>query len=349
MFKLSTDIKITKGFTRDLLLDLGRNKITIIDREVSQFLEEIELSFDNHTEENKQLLQQLLDDEIIFELDEDERVLFPELSTEWHFPAIISNAVFELTKDSLDVLPQAIEQLEAANCSYYSLIMIDELTSEQYDFLSHILSENSIMNIDLALNFYRSEVLQNFLHRLFKTTLVKSRVVVFNCADRDFLEKLGDCFSYRAGEYSSNRCGCINKEHFHLNRIMYNESLSHNTCLNRKVTIDGKGNIRNCPATKNSFGNLKMIKIQDVINQPRFTELWNINKDKIIVCKDCEFRNICTDCRAYIENPEDIYSKPLKCGYNPYTNVWEEWSTNPLKQRAIDFYGMRELIKNKND
>jgi hypothetical protein len=39
-----------------------------------------------------------------------------------------------------------------------------------------------------------------------------------------------------------------------------------------------------------------------------------------------------------------MYSKPLKCGYNPYTCEWEEWSTNPLKQKAIDYYGMREVL-----
>jgi hypothetical protein len=35
---------------------------------------------------------------------------------------------------------------------------------------------------------------------------------------------------------------------------------------------------------------------------------------------------------------------PLKCGYNPYTCEWEEWSTNPLKQKAIGYYGMRSII-----
>lgn len=62
------------------------------------------------------------------------------------------------------------------------------------------------------------------------------------------------------------------------------------------------------------------------------------------VCKDCEFRYICTDCRAYVEDPDDILSKPLKCGYNPYTGEWSEWSTNPLKQKAIDFYGMNNFV-----
>ena len=28
-----------------------------------------------------------------------------------------------------------------------------------------------------------------------------------------------------------------------------------------------------------------------------------------------------------------------------YTLEWEDWSTNPLKEKAIKYYGMEELIK----
>ena len=49
-----------------------------------------------------------------------------------------------------------------------------------------------------------------------------------------------------------------------------------------------------------------------------------------------------------VEEPENKLSKPLKCGYSPYTNEWQEWSTNPLKQKAIEYYGMQDLI-NEND
>jgi len=95
---------------------------------------------------------------------------------------------------------------------------------------------------------------------------------------------------------------------------------------------------------KDSFGNIKNTTLQKVLKHPDLKKYWNIKKDDVAVCKDCEFRHICTDCRAYTENPDDIYSKPLKCGYNPYTNVWKEWSTNPLKQKAIEYYDMQELI-----
>lgn len=95
---------------------------------------------------------------------------------------------------------------------------------------------------------------------------------------------------------------------------------------------------------KDSFGNIKDTTLKEVLKNQYLKKYWNIKKDNITVCKDCEFRHICTDCRAYLENPDDEYSKPLKCGYDPYTNEWSEWSKNPAKQKGIDFYGMRPII-----
>ena len=148
---------------------------------------------------------------------------------------------------------------------------------------------------------------------------------------------------------SSSHCGKISKDYFVLNQLMYAESQQNNTCLNRKISIDKDGYIRNCPSMPQNFGNIKDTTLSDALNHPDFKKYWNVTKDMIEVCKDCEFRHICTDCRAYTERThfeEDIdLSKPLKCGYNPYTNEWAEWSTNPLKQKAIEYYGMQELVK----
>ena len=120
--------------------------------------------------------------------------------------------------------------------------------------------------------------------------------------------------------------------------------------LHKKISIDVDGNIRNCPSMPQSFGNIKDTTLEEALEHPDFKKYWNLTKDHIEVCKDCEFRYICTDCRAYTErthtNAEGLdISKPLKCGYNPYTGEWEEWSTNPLKEKAIEFYGMEDLVK----
>ena len=58
------------------------------------------------------------------------------------------------------------------------------------------------------------------------------------------------------------------------------------------------------------------------------------------LCKDCELRMVCTDCRAYTTDPSDMYSKPLKCGYDSYTNNWENWRSIVKNQEAIEYYEM---------
>ncbi len=130
-----------------------------------------------------------------------------------------------------------------------------------------------------------------------------------------------------------------------VNMELFTEAHHYNTCLNRKISIDAEGNIRNCPSMPQSFGNIKDTTLEEPLNHPDFKKYRNHKKDDIEVCRDCEFRYICTDCRAYLEDPHNEYSKPLKCGYDPYTGEWSEWRTNPLKQAAIQYYGMEDLVK----
>lgn len=65
-------------------------------------------------------------------------------------------------------------------------------------------------------------------------------------------------------------------------------------------------------------------EVRQLSQNRHFTELWHITKDRIEVCKDCEFRYICTDCRCFIIDESNIYSKPKNCKYNPYSTEWEE-------------------------
>ena len=148
---------------------------------------------------------------------------------------------------------------------------------------------------------------------------------------------------FMKSDFKSNKCGIINTDYFVTNIKVFTESHHHNSCLHKKIAIDKDGNIRNCPSMPQSFGNIKDTTLEEALNHKDFKKYWNLTKDSIEVCKDCEFRYICTDCRAYTEKTHENAdgldtSKPLKCGYSPYTGEWEEWSTNPLKQKAINRY-----------
>jgi len=73
-----------------------------------------------------------------------------------------------------------------------------------------------------------------------------------------------------------------------------------------------------------SFGDANQESFHDVIQNEEFKVKTSINKDQIAICQDCEFRYICTDCRAYLLDQDNPLSKPLKCAYDPYTGVWKE-------------------------
>lgn len=243
-----------------------------------------------------------------------------------------------------------VYQIENLNCKYLEIRYFNCLPIGLLILLDELLKIDSIVhsiNIIIDQNF--TDI--SFLEDLAKTNLRLKHFTVYN-AKKNNSVALIENFTFLKHDISTNlHCGKIKKEYFSPNISTYTESQQHNTCLNRKISIDKDGNIKNCPSMPQSFGNIKDTTLEEALNHKDFKKYWNVNKDMIAVCKDCEFRHICTDCRAYTERTDfedDVdLSKPLKCGYNPYTNVWEEWSTNPLKQKAIEYYGMQDLIKKK--
>jgi SPASM domain peptide maturase of grasp-with-spasm system len=121
-------------------------------------------------------------------------------------------------------------------------------------------------------------------------------------------------------------CGVVDPKQFTSNIRTFSESLTHNTCLNQKVSILENGDIKNCPSTPEVIGNIGAMALEEAVKTPDLQKRWRIHKDQIEDCKVCEFRRVCTDCRAFVKVPGDLYSKPAKCRYNPYTATWDEGS-----------------------
>ena len=122
---------------------------------------------------------------------------------------------------------------------------------------------------------------------------------------------------------SSNHCGIINIDYFALTEPRtFAEFKNFNSCLNRKIGIDINGDIKNCPSLKTVYGNIRKDKIRNIISE-EFKEVWFIKKDQIETCKICEFRYVCSDCRAFTTDNSNLFSKPEKCGYDPISMEWK--------------------------
>ncbi len=347
--KLFSCCVLTKGSQRSLICDLQRNKFHFIPNSLYELLDSPEIDFEilinqEKDEINKMILKEyegfLLDNELLFT--DDNLDLFPPLNLKWESPFTIHNAIIEIGSHC-SYLKDSIQQLEQLGLQQVEIRFYEG----DIDLLKDAISIFKNTNVNGLVLFFNNScsILKEDLEFLLKNEKRIERLFLYNnqsceqnfsCAETEasviYLDKT---------EISALHCGIISSEYFVVNIPVFTESQHLNTCLNRKIAIDADGHIKNCPSMAKSYGNIKDTKLIDVINNPEFQKLWHIKKVEITKCKDCEFRHICTDCRAYIETPEDQYSAPLKCGYNPYTCEWDEWSTNLFKQQAIEYYGMQ--------
>jgi SPASM domain peptide maturase of grasp-with-spasm system len=206
------------------------------------------------------------------------------------------------------------------------------------------------MNDSLSSNFQivainLSNETYNFWVSTLKDTPHLTNLFLFNVHDSDIPNDFAQNKFFKTSStlsFSQKSCGVINESYFTVNYEHFIESQKFNTCLNRKISIDISGNIKNCPSMLHSFGNISNTKISSVLDNEEFLKYWKISKNEIDVCKICEFRHVCTDCRAFLQNKNDIYSKPLKCGYDPKRTEWSDWQTNPASIPSFQYYNLNK-------
>ena len=324
-----------KGYSRSTICDVQKGQYKLIPNTMFEIItlhnnktiEEIKKTYTNSYDKIiDEYIEFLLKNELAFLTDEPE--LFPKIDLNWESTSIISNAIIDIDSISNHDFHVVFSSLDDLNCKavqlrFFSVISIIELEK----ILEHS-KTGKLRTIELLLS-YNDSIDSSEIEKMCKKYQRISEVVIhsspFN-STANILENIGGVFLTFLSEkiLANSHCGQIHPSNFNTNIQMFTESQKHNTCLNGKISIDINGDIKNCPSMSKTYGKLDNIKLKDVVEKPEFKDLWFINKEQVEVCKDCEFRHICTDCRAYIQDADNIYSKPIKCGYNPYINKWED-------------------------
>lgn len=359
-FNLFSNILVTRGATRILISDLQRDTSELMPLELDEIIEQlknysIENIIESYDQDSKLLFEEylnfLLRKEYGFISNKDWDRNFPPMSFEFHDYSEISNIFIEL--DDVSILEKIKESIESMDIKHLVIFCKKYLSFEEIKQIDTYFESSVLCGIELFLH-YHEEVNLDFIEKLNLSTGRIYSLVFYNCEKNLFKPK--DKYRFAVNFVKENikltSCGKVDLKYFNTNLPKILEAINHNSCLHKKIAIDINGDVRNCPAMTQSFGNIKDTSLEEALQHKDFKKYWNLTKDHIETCKDCEFRHICTDCRAYTErthtNKEGLdTSKPLKCGYNPYTGEWAEWSTNPIKQKAIKYYGMEDLVKKK--
>jgi SPASM domain peptide maturase of grasp-with-spasm system len=341
LFKLFACCLPVKGHSRSVICDVQRKNFDFIPNDLFDMLQEqtqgIDVSAlkDAFSEEEKIILDEyfqfLIEKEYGFWCDNEDAPLFPPISLKWESPLFITNAILDIGAYAQDqeLIASILKQLDELGCSALEIRCFDPESARNAPITSIIASTEKlrIKTVEIILPFY-----QGVIEHCFEIVELSGRVnkIIIHSVPAEFmhLEESGELTKdpkkskihfLSSGIADHTHCGVIAPGYFSINLPTFAEAQLHNTCLNRKISIDVHGVIKNCPSMTSSYGSIKTTTLQEAIDTLDFKKYWTINKDKIDGCKDCEFRYICTDCRAYLTSD---FSKPKKCNYDPYTATW---------------------------
>lgn len=325
VFRLFACCILTEGIKRSTISDLQRHKIFFIPNALLQILttqrmlslEEIKESYDNkYDTEIHDYFSYLTENELGFYCDNPEN--FPEIELHWERPEIITNSIIDIDERSsydIERFLVTLQQLRCKNIEFriyggYDIIRLQKLVTFVYDSIFRYIS--------IIVKFHESMTPDN-INALSSSQSRIQNIVVFDSVTE--YKAKGILFTKQRID-SANCCGIIGVEQFSPNLELFTESQRHNTCLNKKLSVDTQGFIRNCPSMVSNFGHIDEVDLKDVVTLAEYQKYWKISKNQIDTCKVCEFRHVCTDCRAFTTDANSQYAKPSKCSYNPYTNTW---------------------------
>jgi radical SAM protein with 4Fe4S-binding SPASM domain len=111
---------------------------------------------------------------------------------------------------------------------------------------------------------------------------------------------------------------------FYCSKERFDRNVSHNSCWYGKIAITETGDVLPCVFERNiKYGNVLRDTLGEVLNSAALRENWFRCFDSIEVCKNCEFRFACKDCRPLgISRSGDINGKNPRCLYDPATGIW---------------------------
>jgi SPASM domain peptide maturase of grasp-with-spasm system len=334
--KLFANCFLTRGVVRSLIIDGLRGGYDFIPNDLYDILSStsdllIKDLYTTFGEENYEAIDEYLDfllaREYIFLAEEDDKDLFPALERQWKYPATITNAILDIGPEEAYDIEKALNELDDLQCV---ALQVRVYQKRSMDFLRHVAQltqDLTIEQIEIFLPYDEALDLIEMQHLVVQFQKIKGLVLhsapKSYVIENDYIKKIADIVFLEYKLTDESHCGIVNKEYFSTNIDHYMESQFYNTCLNRKIGVDQFGQIKNCPSHPKSYGHIDRHSLRQALDHPDFKNQWTIKKEQIDVCQVCEFRHICTDCRVYLEDPNNIYSKPAKCSYDPYTASWE--------------------------
>lgn len=116
---------------------------------------------------------------------------------------------------------------------------------------------------------------------------------------------------------------------FVADRAVFEHNQLWNACWAGKLTITAAGDALPCVMGRSErVGNVGQESLAEILAGPRLRALWGLTKDEVAVCRDCEYRYACGDCRPLALAEGDLHGAMPRCTYDPTRGDWGQLGTD---------------------
>lgn len=300
IYILSNDVKIVNGATNSCIYDLKRKKGYLINKQELNNVDEF-LKYQDFDKVDSELIIRLIELELIIKVSNfiQSKLISKNQSLEnIQYPFYLFACLIDYSDIFVNNIPAIFSILKKYNCKSITILLKDKITLDEI-----LLIFERIKSLNLtfdSIDIYANEVQGISFEKIIKVPNHNNCFIfVLNKFE---LEVSGYYY------YSKNRSFYISYDYF-------NESYFYNPFFYKKIYIDEELNLKTTPLSEISYGNI--LENHEKILNPNIFLLWNINKDKIEICKDCELRYMCIDDRVPKFN-NNIWQYDTKCHYDPY-------------------------------
>lgn len=225
--------------------------------------------------------------------------------------------------------------------------IIDFIADNNIDVKVSIYGHNAEIHDSITLVKGSFEKMLANINKLIKKGAKVSGAIVIMKENQEYLSNIVDFVkenNIRSNRYdvirnvfggTQNKHTCTNesvingvkrtKANFKITKEKFDKNAKYNSCWNGKLAITDSGDVIPCVFERDMIcGNVNYKSIDEIIESDELQYCWGMSWENVEICRDCEYRYACKDCRPLAKSVEGkLYTKNPRCMYNPYTGMWK--------------------------
>lgn len=250
--------------------------------------------------------------------------LFEDIDLNFEIPYSINNAIIEYAPNSPFQLETIISVLNEHGCQAIELRFLENHSEAT---INEVLAKSSCMRIkkiDLFLKYTENTNVELFPRSLFGN-YPRIGSIVFYSSPKNMVRS--ERFYNRFISLTSTNLELLkltekkSRHSFVCNLTAFTEAQSFNLGLNKKLSINRFGKIKNYLSHNAEYGDASKENILMYLQNVEILKTWSISNDEIEICKACQYRYGCVDNSAIVSRNGKFF-KDQFCNYDPFQNKW---------------------------